>query len=361
MRRDLLEIDTSFQGAPFDQQPMEPQDVEALRVMLTGDSVIDWRTMVLPDHEAVDRFLRTQLIDTSDPKDLERLRYVFNEAVSYLEEHLRLRFPRELRNPRDVRDVFVWANQSDGFRRTQVLSCVTLKLMHVIHHMEAADLKFRLPVSEAQYLHLAHRRILEQAERMREIGLPIMAFYGSRKSRSAMITKLLAKKKAVAATIFDKLRYRVIVTEHDDIAPVLGWLARHVFPFNYVVPNESHNNLLHPDALVAQLVGNERESAGSRPFPFDRIHTKNEFSGASYRAINWICDYPVRIPDTVENPFAMELGRVIHVNVEFQLLDETTARRNEQGENAHRLYKARQHKRVAARLKRGADPDSDDE
>jgi len=355
MRRDFLEIDTSYQGSPF-RQPVEAQDVEALRVLLTGDSVIDWRRMVLPNVRAVDRFLGTQLLDMRDPRDRERLRYVFNEAVSYLEEHLRIRFPSELRNPDDVRDVFVWANRSDGFRRTQVLSCVVLKLMHVIHHMEAADLKFRLPVSEAQYLHLAHRRILRQAERMRELGMPLLAFYGSRKSRSAMITKLLAKKKAVAAQIFDKLRYRIVVCRHDDIPPTLAWLARQVFPFNYVVPSESHNNLLDPQALLESLDRpSDREEVEERPLDFETVYTKNEFSGASYRAINWITDYPVRIPDNIDNPFAMELGRVIHVNVEFQLIDEQTAKRNEEGENAHRLYKARQQKQVAARLKRGFD------
>ncbi len=355
MRRDFLEIDTSFQGAPF-RQPIDSQDVEALRVLLTGESVIDWRRMFLPDRGAVDRFLATHLIDPHDPQDRERLRYVFNEAISYLEEHLRLRFPAELRNPDDVRDVFVWAGRFDGFRRTQVLSCVVLKLMHVINHMEAADLKFRLPVSEAQYLHLAHRRILRQAEKMREIGLPLLAFYGSRKSRSAMITKLLAKKKAVAATIFDKLRYRVVVSDHADIAPTLAWLARNVFPFNYVVPSESHNNLLDPTKLLDQLERpSDREQIDERPLHFFRVYTKNEFSGASYRAINWICDYPVQIPETVDNPHAMELGRVIHVNVEFQILDEETSKRNEEGENAHRLYKARQQRQVAQRLKRGFD------
>jgi len=353
MRRDFLEIDTSFQGAPFDQ-PITTQDIEALRVLLTGDSVIDWRRMVLPNLRSVDQFLATHLIDPSDPRDRERLRYVFNEAVSYLEEHLRLRFPIELRNPRDVRDVFLWANHADGFRRTQLLSCVVLKLMHVIHHMEAADLKFRLPVSEAQYMRLAHRRILQQADRMRELGLPLLAFYGSTKSRSAMITKLLAKKKAVAAQIFDKLRYRLVVPHHEDIARTLAWLTRNVFPFNYVVPSESHNNLLDPVQLLDRLdQPDERDLIEERPLTFDDVCTKNEFSGASYRAINWICDYPVQIPDTVDNPFSTELGRVIQVNVEFQILDEETGKRNEQGENAHRLYKARQQRQVAARLKRG--------
>lgn len=352
MRRDILEIDSSWAAQPL-SVPIHLQDVEALRVLLSGESVIDWQRLALHTLGDVDRFLATHRLDVSDPVDRERLRYVFNESVSYLEEHLRLRFPAELRNPEDVRQVFVWASQWGGFRRTQILSCVIVKLMHVINHMEAADLKFRLPVSEAQYLDLAHRRILDQARRMQEVGLPTVAFYGSRKSRSSVITKLLAKKQAVAATIFDKLRYRVVVREHHDIAPTLAWLAREVFPFNYVIPGESHNNLLDPDELVRLLSGGERQEAEYRSIEFD-ADARNEFSGASYRAINWIVDYPVRIPESVENRFVMELGRVVYVNVEFQLLDEAQARQNELGENAHSLYKARQHRRVATRLKRGA-------
>ncbi len=353
MRRDILEIDSAWSGATLDQ-PIRLQDVESVRILLTGDSVVDWQRLAFETVDDVDRFLRTHRIEVGDPKDRERLRYVFNEAVSYLEEHLRLRFPTELRDPADVREVFLWASQWGGFRRTQILSCVILKLMHVIHHVESADLKFRLPVSEAQYLEFAHRRILEQARQMQEQGVPVLSFYGSRKSRSSVITKLLAKKHSVAAMVFDKLRYRVVVRRPQDIAPTLAWFARDVFPVNYIVPGESHNNLLDPASLLDLLPEDRREEAQQRNMPFTSVYTKNEFSGASYRAINWIVDYPVRIPDSVPNRFAMELGRVVYVNVEFQLLDEETARQNEQGENAHALYKARQHKRVAARLKRGA-------
>ena len=359
MRRDMLEIDSTWASRPLDVS-ISLLDVEALRTMLTGDSVIDWQRLAFRDKQEVDRFLDTHRIDVDDPTDRERLRYVFNESVSFLEEHLRLRFPSELRDPTDVRDVFVWASQWGGFRRTQILSCVILKLMHVIHHMEAADLKFRLPVSEAQIMDLAHRRVLHHAQRMQEAGLPVVSFYGSRKSRSSIITKLLAKRRAVAATIFDKLRYRVVVGHHEDIVPTLAWMAREVIPFNYVIPTESHNNLLDPAEMDTELTAEERAESQQRAVQFTRVNTKNEFSGASYRAINWIVDFPVRIPDSVPNPFVMELGRVVYVNVEFQLLDQATAHTNEQGENAHALYKARQHKRVAARLKRGGSLSDDD-
>jgi uncharacterized protein (TIGR04552 family) len=358
VRRDFLEIDGSGPGVQR-QVPITLQDVEAVRLVLSGTSVVDWQRLSLRTLEEVDQFLAVNQLDVTDPEDMERLRYVFNEAVSYLEEQLHLKFPAELRNPVDVRHVFLWASQWGGFRRTQILSCVVLKLMHIIHHLEAADLRFRLTLSEEQIMHMAHRRIVQQARELQDRGVPIAAFYGNRKSRSSVLTKLIAKREALAATIFDKLRYRVVVYRHEDLVPVLATMAREMVPFNYTVPGQSHNTLvdleslndwLNPDDLA---IARDRGLVGQRPDPAEPL--KNEFSGSSYRIINWIADYPVRIPGAPSGDrFPFELGQVVFVNVEFQMLDETTAHLNEQGENSHALYKARQHRKVAARLKRGA-------
>lgn len=352
MRRDILELDCSVGGHVEDLR-VHLRDAEAVRLLLAGESVIDWQRLAFTSFDDVDEFLSCHGLDMEDPEDRERLRYVFNESVSYLEEHLLLRFPQELRDPDDVRRVFLWASQFGGFRRTQILSCVILKLMHVIHHMEAADLKFKTAISEERLLELAQRRLLQTANAMQASGLNVLAFYGNRKSRSAVITKLLAKRESVAATIFDKLRFRIVVATPDDLLPALAWLTRHAFPFNYVIPNQSHNNLLPLDTLVDALP--EEDHAAFQELD-DRLSDgpRNEFSGASYRTINWIIDYPVRIPAETPGVFSFELGRVVFVMVEFQLLDEATAQTNEQGENAHALYKGRQHRVVASRLKRGA-------
>lgn len=360
MRRDILEIDDAVSAIVLPH--VDLRDVESVRLLLSGTSVIDWQRLAFRDLDDVDQFLATQLLDPSDPEDAERLRYVFNEAVSYLEEQLHLKFPGELRNPTDVRNVFVWASQQGGFRRTQILSCVVLKLMHIIHHVEAADLRFRTPLSEEQLIAIAHRRILGQVRGLQEKGLSLSAFYGSRKSRSSLITKLIAKREAVAATVFDKLRFRVVVPHRRDLVPTLAVFTRELFPFNYVIPGQSHNNLLDLDRLGVDLSGEARAVAQrevAEPEPAESADSdqadgpKNEFSGASYRAINWIADYPVRL-ENITSRFSFELGRVVYVNAEFQLIDEETVRDNEQGENAHILYKARQYRRVAARLKRGA-------
>jgi uncharacterized protein (TIGR04552 family) len=349
VRRDVLEFDATASGH-YERPRPDLADVESVRLMLSGGSAIDWYRAAFESLEQVDRFLALHLLDMKRPFDRERLRYVFNESVSYLEEHLGLRFPEDLRNPADVRDIFLWASQSEGFRRRQILSCVILKLMHVIHHMEAADLKFKIPISEERLFDLAEARILRAARQMREEGLPVLSFYGSRKTRSSIITKLLAKRENLAATIFDKLRFRIVVQEPADLVPVLVHLTQRMFPFNYVIPGQSHNNLLAPDTVRAWLPPEGPDAQLEADAM--QITGKNEFSGASYRMINFIADFPVPLPE-VGMPYSFELGRVVYVMIEFQVLDEETARLNEEGENSHYLYKGRQQRVVERRLRRG--------
>ena len=351
MRRDILEIDTGPDGEGW-LKNISLLDVESIRILLSGESVVDWQRLAFANLDEVDQFLRLHQCDPDTRFGRERLRYVFNESVSYLEEHLRLRFPTELRDPDDVRQVFLWASQFAGFRRKQILSCVILKLVHVIHHMEAADLKFKTKTSEEQLLASAHSRILQSAREMQDAGLPIVSFYGSRKARSSVITKLLAKKDSVAATIFDKLRFRIIVRDPGDLAGMLAWMCRNVFPFNYCIPGQSHNNLLDPDALNAYLDDIDLGRAQRTEDTTIEESGKNEFSGSSYRMINFIMDYPVPVAPA-DGLAGFELGNVVFVMVEFQILDEQTAILNEKGDNAHHMYKDRQHDVVARRLKRG--------
>jgi uncharacterized protein (TIGR04552 family) len=252
-----------------------------------------------------------------------------------------------------VRQVFLYASQP-GFRQRQVMACVVLKLMHVIHHMEAADLKFKAPIAEEELFDLAEGDILRRGRRMRDAGLAVVSFYGSRKARSSVITKLISKKGNLAATIFDKLRFRIIVANQSDLAPCLAYLVHNLFPFNYVIPGESHNNLLNPEELN-RLVLDPGSLQDLVEYPDMATTGKNEFSGKGYRMINFIADYPVRLPAELVPGFQFELGRVVFLMVEFQLVDEETARLNEAGDNNHALYKMRQYDVVAGRLIKGLD------
>lgn len=358
MARDILNVDTSVQPR-FASKDLDLGDLEAVRLILQGSSVIDWNRLNFTNRAQVDDFLRLQLMDPSDSADQERLRFVFNQSVNYLEENLDLRFPDDLRVPADVRDVFVEASTFAGrFRRRQMLACTTLKLMHVINHMEAADLKFQTRASEADLLDRAEKHIIEYADGLRQQGFPLVAFYGSRKTRNSVITKLLAKRETIAATVFDKLRFRIVVDKPEEIVPLMSHLCRSLFPFNYAIPGQSHNNLVNFRRSLKEV----QEYATHAP-DLQRLRSKasewiadnNPFSGNSYRTINFIVDFPVRLDE--QHPFPEHpylLGRVVFVMVEFQVLDRETAQANEDGENAHELYKERQRRIVERRLVRGS-------
>ena len=351
---DKLSVDASMRGI-LDGHPLDLADLDVVRLLLHGNSIIDWNRTWFETIDDVDRFLGLHLLDFDDPLDRRRLRYVHQEAVSYLQEHLGLHFPPDLVSPDDVRQIFVLASHTGGFRRRQIQACAILKLMHVINHMEAAELHFQVPLSEAEILDLAERRIIEAADKMRSHGFPLVAFYGSRKTRNSIITKLLAKKENTAATIFDKLRFRIVTESRDHVIPAAAWLTKNLFPFNYAIPGQSHNNLVRVSDLLDSPGLAERGLQLQGTGPIDDISSEdNPFSGASYRMVNFIVDFPVRVDDLVKLRTGASLGRTVFAMVEFQILDRETARKNEEGENSHELYKRRQRSIVEKRLKRGA-------
>ena len=87
-------------------------DVEAVRLVLRGGSPIDWHRLNFLTLAEVDDFLRTNLLDPADPRDLARLQY--SPRVHPLPEGvLRVPLPLEVRQPSDVRDLFLYASEDD--------------------------------------------------------------------------------------------------------------------------------------------------------------------------------------------------------------------------------------------------------
>ena len=350
---DLINIETRLSTVP--DLALDRASLEVVRLILRGNSVIDWNRSNFDTLESVNRILRLHMIDPDDPEDQRRLRFVYGEAVNYLQEHLGLHFPDDLKDPDDIREVFIIASQTGGFRRRQIQACVILKLMHVINHLEAAELKHQTPLSEADLLDLAERRIVAAADQMRKEGFPLVAFYGSRKTRNSIITKLIAKKENTAVTIFDKLRFRIVTEEPDQVLPAISWLTHSLFPFNYVIPGQSHNNLVRMAEFLKRpeyqgMEGLLEGDAGG----VDMNPEENPFSGDNYRMVNFIVDFPIRVDHLVNVRYGALLGRTVFVLVEFQVLDRETASLNEEGDNAHHLYKERQRAIVSSRLKKGA-------
>ncbi len=351
MRPDALELDETPPRPPA-QLSLAALDRDAVLLALTGGSVVDWTGLSFRTLDDVDRFLQLWLVDVKNEAwAKERLTYVYNEAVNYLEEHVGLTFRPEVRRPDDVREAFLRASVRGSFSRARIQSCAILKLMHVINHLEMQELRAQTGFREIDLIDLASEKVVDAATRMRNEGLPIVAFYGNRKTRPSVITKLLAKREATAATIFDKLRFRIVTETRADVVPVLAWMLRHLLPFPCVIPGESHQNLLS-DAELADVLAQQPELRNIlRP----NSGNGNDHSGASYRVVNFIADLPVRVydlPGTTLPRHRALLGETVCVMVEFQLVDEATARTNESGDNRHDAYKTRQRAKVLARLGR---------
>lgn len=314
-------------------------DSESVRMLLRGDSVIDWHRLAFSDHSEVDRFLRLNEFDP-ETDDLSRLEDLRGEAVDYLARAFALSLPDAIADELAVRDLFLVASSDSPHQK---LACVVLKIMHIIHHIAGRAALLKISVSDEIIFREIELKVMQVVEQLRAAGAPIAEFEWSRKSRDSQITKLLAKRSTLAASIYDKLRFRLIVPSHSDLAPMLATLTRQLVPFNYVVPGESVNQLVDLSSLVAG-----ESTPASAP--------RNEFSGREYRIINFVADLPLRVDRLLpKNEIPPDMCHVVFVLTEFQVADKATAQRNESASSSHEAYKARQHERVRARLFRDKD------
>ncbi len=331
---------------------LELSDLEAVRLLLRGDSVVDWHRLGLKDHAEVDRFLRVNEFNPESEDELGRLEELRMDAVDYLTRVYSMQIPDEVAEEVAARDLLLMASRTGPNR---AWACVVLKVMHIIHHIAGRSALTKVSISDDSIFREVELKVMQVVESLRAAGAPIAEFEWSRKPRDSQITKLMAKRSTLAASIYDKLRFRLIVPKFDDLVPTLATLLRQLIPFNYVVPGESVNQLIDLRKMLAGLrrrdaVEAMQETVASEgdSLPF------NEFSGPEYRVVNFVADLPLRLDRLLPPGEQLPDGsHVIFALTEFQVADKDTAVKNESGASSHELYKARQHERVRMRLFRG--------
>ncbi len=336
------------------------KELERIRLILRGGSVIEWRRMHFKTYDEVDRFLRLCQIDPSNPHDEAWARTVLADAVEYLRRTFNYRVADAVANPERIHDLFLYASGVKEPRKYRRIACVVLKVMHVIQHIEGRDLLFRIAMSEAELAQMVTEKVMAVALEMREKGLPIVEFTDSIKTRESIITKLLAKKETVAAQVYDRTRFRIVTETKDDVLPVLYFLTQRLFAFNYVVPKQTQNTLIDFKELVERYPQFKRAAADLHWHvdleDREQRSKRNAFSGPGYRILNFVVDVPIRLDAYLPPPdqdFRPRKGRIAFALVEFQICDRETAIQNELGENSHERYKERQKKQVLRRLSRG--------
>jgi uncharacterized protein (TIGR04552 family) len=318
---------------------------------LHGDSVIDWHRLEFDNEEDVREFLRVQEIRPNE--DRGRMEQVKREAIRYLRTHLEYPIPKPVENS-TVEELFIMAS---GKGHRQTCACAILKCMHIVHHLEGRELLFVMPLSDAEVFQLVEEKVYRVIGSMLAGGFPIIEFVGGRKNRDSLYTKLLSKSDTQAAQIYDKLRFRIVTRTYDDIFPVLQYLTTRLFPFNYVVPGQSINSMFHFRQYCERHPHLRTMLPNLQGTPdVDLTQSDNRFTAESYRIIHYVVDMPVRLPKRVLDrapPAAENLGQVIFVICEFQVVDRETESRNEMGDASHVKYKERQRRAVMRRVQIG--------
>lgn len=338
-------------------------DVEAVRLLLRGESVVDWHRLSYADHAEVDRFLRLNEFDPESDDDMGRFEDLRADAVDYLSRAFAMAIPDEVAADLPARDLFLVASSHGPHQKW---ACVVLKVMHIIHHINGRAALLKMSVSDEIIFREIELKVMQVVEQLRQAGAPLAEWEWSRKPRDSQITKLLAKRSTLAANIYDKLRFRLIVPTPEDLVPMLVTLTRQLIPFNYVVPGESLNQLVDLGKLIREQAAAQEAAAaaaaGEPPPPpappRSRTTTMslNEFSGPEYKIINFVADLPLRVDRILPSgDIPPDFAHVVFVLTEFQIADKETARRNESGASSHEQYKARQHERVRMRLFRDKD------
>lgn len=329
-------------------------DVEAMRLILRGGSVIDWHRLDCPTEEQARQLVEDHGVSLDDPDDVAFIEHIKESAIAYLRRHFNFSIPKPVEQA-SMPDLIIMAS---GKGHRQLCACSILKTVHIISHMTGRELLFRLPVSDKDVFHLVEEKIYRVVGAMLSGGFPITEFIGGRKNQDSTYTKLLSKSASTAAALYDKLRFRIVTRSKEDILPVLLYMTEHLFPFNYVVPGESTNTLFHfrqfcdshphLNKMTSSFQGEHDEAL---------VVGDNTFSAENYRVIHFVADVPVRVPDHIMDlapPGCESLGPVVMVLCEFQMLDAETDAANEIGEASHEAYKERQRRAVYNRLRLGA-------
>jgi uncharacterized protein (TIGR04552 family) len=336
---------------PFDDFTLA--DLESVRLILRGDSIIDWRRLDFASEQEVRTYLAANELRVDDPADRLRMEHVKGEAIAYLRRQFDYPIPRPVERA-TVAELLLLAS---GRGHRAMCACTILKCMHIIHHLDGRELLFVLPMSDQEVFHIVEEKVYRVIGGMLAAGFPIIEFVGGRKNTDSLITKLLSKQETIAAQIFDKLRFRIVTRTRDDIFPILQYLTKKLFPFNYVVPGQSINSVFPFKSYVEKtslkgMLG-QMQVHGD---PHDAHAPENQFSAANYRIIHFVVDMPIRLPRRILErapPSAAEFGTVIFVICEFQVVDRETETNNELGEASHAKYKDRQKKAVMRRLQLG--------
>jgi len=329
-------------------------DIQEMRHLIFGGSVIDWRRLHFRSLPAVNEFLKVAQYDPDNRLDMERLHEIHRGAVEYLTGALGMEIPAVLAKPHRLQNIFLYASAARSPHQSE--ACMILKVMHVINHLEARQLLYYLPTSEQELFSRVGKRVDKAVMRMIEDGFVIEEYTSSEKTKESLMTKILSKKRSTAAQVFDRIRFRIIASARKHMMPILFHLNKHLFPFPFVVPGESSNTIAPVSSLINDAFGIKPQTDEAMLNP-----AFNRFTHKDFRVVSFVVDIPLRVDDLIDASAQRQLskfGHMVFIPAEFQVFDRASYFLNESGPAAHSHYKERQVQEVIKRLY-AADVDED--
>jgi len=318
-----------------------------LRLVLEGKSIIDWDRMYFETREDVVKHLLVNEYNINQKTDSKRLSFIYNNSIDYLKNVYEIDVPGHFYE-KDIIDCFLLASDPSKGRDFDIALAIT-KVMNIITHVDSQELISKLPIESKILINKVKKRVLKQIDYMQESDLfPNFTFEWSVKTRESVISKFLTKKQGFQARIFDRVRFRIVTDEKKDILPILYHLFGNLFSINNLIPDETKNTLI--------TINKDFDINDVNSIIVDKTDGKkdNQFSGKSYRVLNFIIDIPIRVDDIMVLPNDISFSNYaykLYILTEVQILDKTTADNNEKGENSHDSYKKRQKKATLKRIK----------
>ncbi|MCB0415378.1 MAG: TIGR04552 family protein, partial [Bdellovibrionales bacterium] len=239
---------------------------QMLQALAGGLSIIDFPRLRIHNIEQAYQFIRAYGYDPSDEADLKKIWLYHSRAVTYIRSYLVREgeeIPAEVGDPNTLKEIaflFIYASTKDNKRYgIQYWACAVLRVMHVLAHLEndlftkySKDIQKQIlaPFNQFVASDPIQGTLLKNIETGECIEIKKFETKSFKKSDSS-ITKLLAKKEAVALRILDKVGVRIVTKSVFDCYKVMRFLVdNHVINVANIIQSESLNSIYPIDSFL---------------------------------------------------------------------------------------------------------------
>lgn len=364
-----------------------------LSIALGGVAGIDLRRLSIETKADAKRFLLSYGFDVDDPFIKEEIWRVYFQSISFIKNHLLEQdeeIPEEMLSRgggSDILKLLLEASENTKGHRSQksAWSCAILRVMHVILHL---DYDIRL-----ENFQFARTQIFERFDNALKINgrywkigegkraINVLRYIKKeRKERSSTILKLLAKPRATAHEIYDRLGVRFVTESRFDafrllnafieegvVSPVNIFADRTI---NSLIPHETFKETIQQafkdlsDGKISLKESKQIVKSFDEELWSTLEKAKNPNTSMWYRAVQMTCRQLIIAPDPAftfwsnvkkelrENSVTEEIIQKIPVTVrekrrfyypfEIQVMDKESYKESIGGRSRHREYKAKQ-------------------